>query len=175
VTHDSAGHLDVALLTDLLRLDDSEFYLCGPSAFMKSLYGGLTALGVPKERVRYESFGPATVLGGEVERDGRTPAGPPAREPIQVCFAASGVELEWSADKGTLLELAEAAGLDPAHSCRSGICGTCATRIRCGGVDYLEEPSAPHAEDEVLICCSVPRPSAAEASCGEECGVVLEL
>ena len=74
-----------------------------------------------------------------------------------------------------LLDLAEAAGLDPAFSCRSGICGTCATRLKSGAVDYIEEPSAPHGDDEVLICCSTPRSTAGDATCGEDCGVILDL
>ena len=92
-----------------------------------------------------------------------------------VSFADSDVEATWSPDKGTLLELAEAAGLNPDFACRSGICGICATRIKCGTVDYLEEPSAPHGDDEVLICSATPRSAAGEAGCGEDRGVVLAL
>ena len=76
---------------------------------------------------------------------------------MAVRFAASKVDATWSAGKGTLLELAEDAGLNPAFSCRSGVCGTCATRLKVGAVDYVEEPGAPHADDEVLICCATPQ------------------
>jgi ferredoxin-NADP reductase len=61
-THDSEGHVDLELLKRLLPLDDYDFYLCGPPPFMRSLYHGLAGLGVREERIRYESFGPATVL-----------------------------------------------------------------------------------------------------------------
>ena len=167
-THDSEGHVDLELVKRVLPLDDYDFYLCGPPGFMRSLYEGLTAIGVREDRIHYESFGPATLIG-------RGAAGASTTRPIEVRFAGSDVRAEWSPEAGTLLDLAEAAGLSPAFSCRSGVCGTCATRIRFGGVDYIEEPSAPHAEDEVLICCSTPRSSAGEATCGETCGVVLEL
>ena len=103
------------------------------------------------------------------------PKAPAADGPVPVRFAASGVGAEWSPDQGTLLDLAEAAGLSPASSCRSGICGTCATRLKSGAVDYIEAPSAPRGDDEVLICCATPRPDP-EGSCrGEDCGLVLEL
>ena len=92
-----------------------------------------------------------------------------------MAFAKSGIEAIWSPDKGTLLELAEAEGLAPAFACRSGICGTCATAIKCGDVDYLEEPSAPRGDDEVLICCSTPRSASGEATCGEDVGVIIDL
>ena len=54
---------------------------------------------------------------------------PPVQSTVAVRFAKSAVTAEWSRDKGTLLELAEMVGLAPVFGCRSGICGTCATRI----------------------------------------------
>jgi ferredoxin-NADP reductase/predicted pyridoxine 5'-phosphate oxidase superfamily flavin-nucleotide-binding protein len=173
VTHDSEGHVDLALLKRLLPFDDYDFYLCGPTGFMQSLYDGLTGLGVREERIHYESFGPAAVL--KHDAGPKLSTGEVADGPVAVKFSGADVAATWSPDKGTLLELAEAAGLDPAFSCRSGVCGTCATRITCGQVDYIEEPSAPHGEDEVLICCSTPRSGAGEATCGKDYGVVLEL
>ncbi|GBF27695.1 flavohemoprotein [bacterium MnTg02] len=175
VTHDSEGHVDMALLKRLLPFDDYDFYLCGPPPFMQALYDGLTGLGVRDKRIHYESFGPATVLKHDAKPRLLPADGEAVDGPVLVCFADSGAEVEWSPDKGTLLELAEAAGLNPAFSCRSGICGTCATRIKCGKVDYIEEPIAPHGDDEVLICCSTPRSNAGEDSCGKDHGVVLDL
>ena len=174
-THDSEGHVDIALLKRVLPFDDHDFYLCGPPGFMQALYDGLTGLGVRDERIHYEAFGPATVLKHDAEPRRPTAIGEAVDGPVAVEFADSDVEAIWSPDKGTLLDLAEAAGLNPAFSCRSGICGTCATRIKCGQVDYIEEPSAPHGEDEVLICCSTPRSGAGEATCGKDHGIVLEL
>ena len=174
-THDSEGRVDLALLKDLLPLDDYDFYLCGPAAFMQSLYDDLTALGVRDERIHYESFGPATVLKHDAAPEAAPAVGETAAGPVPVSFAESNVETSWTPDKGTLLELAEASGLSPEFACRSGVCGSCATRLRCGSVDYLEEPSAPRADDEVLICCATPRSAAGEASCGEATGVVLDL
>ena len=172
-THDSVGRIDLALLKSVLPFDDHDFFLCGPEGFMQSLYDGLIGLGVREERIHFESFGPATVL-----KHDRTPSAPPgaiAEGPVVVRFAASGVEAEWLPSKGTLLELAEAAGLSPDFGCRSGICGTCATPITCGTVDYVEEPVGPRADGEVLICCSTPRSTAGSETCGSRQGVVLEL
>jgi ferredoxin len=72
-------------------------------------------------------------------------------------FLRSSVEAEWQAVDGTLLEFAEESGLAPAFGCRSGMCGSCKTRIISGDVDYLEEPLAPRAHGEVLLFCSVPQ------------------
>ena len=173
-THDSVGRVDVDLLKSVLPFDDYDFYLCGPAGFMQSLYDGLTGLGVREERIHYESFGPATVL----KHDQQTPPAPSGRiaeGPVLVRFAVSNVEAEWSPERGTLLELAEAAGLHPNFGCRSGVCGTCATHIRCGAVDYVETPAAPRAEGDVLLCCATPRSTSGSGTCGDRHGVILDL
>jgi hypothetical protein len=43
---------------------------------------------------------------------------------VPVRFAKSAVTVEWTREKGALLELAEKVGLAPVFGCRSGICGT---------------------------------------------------
>ncbi len=39
--YDSRGRVDMALLKQLLPFDDYDFFICGPTAFMRSLYCGL--------------------------------------------------------------------------------------------------------------------------------------
>ena len=84
VHYDSKGRVDSSLLTALLPPGDYDFYLCGPSEFMNSLYSGLTATGVRPERIHYESFGPGTVLKPELPRK---PSDGPEREcdPREIC------------------------------------------------------------------------------------------
>ncbi|MBK8210030.1 MAG: 2Fe-2S iron-sulfur cluster binding domain-containing protein [Rhodospirillales bacterium] len=79
------------------------------------------------------------------------------------------------AGEGTLLDLAEAAGLHPNYGCRAGLCGSCATHLVCGSVDYLQEPVGPHDDDQVLICCSTPRSTVGTKTCGSDHVVILEL
>lgn len=90
-------------------------------------------------------------------------------------FARSGIETTWSCEDGTLLELAEEVGLAPAFGCRSGICGTCKTRIISGGVDYLDEPLADRREGEILLCCSVPRKAEGGNQNGRGGEVILDF
>lgn len=68
--HHVAGLISREQLQRWLPLDDYEFYLCGPSAFMQSNYGVLRSLGVARERIHYEFFGPATVLENTLADDG---------------------------------------------------------------------------------------------------------
>ncbi len=173
--YDSEGHVNLDLLKQVLPFDDFDFYLCGPQPFMQSLYDGLTATGIWAERIHYESFGPATVLEQTTDTPPPKAVGEMASGPVKVRFAKSEIDTEWTPESGTLLELAEAKGLSPAFSCRTGLCGVCASRIQCGTVDYTEEPTAHFAENEVLICCSTPRSLSGQQTCSDDMGVVLDL
>ncbi len=172
-THESVGRVDADFVASLVEPAECDFYLCGPPGFMQSLYDGLTAKGVPPERIRFESFGAATVL------KPKAPAAAPAStdgadaSAIPVRFAKSGIDAIWTKHTGTLLELAEQSGLAPVFGCRSGICGSCITRVASGSVDYVSEPLAQCEPGEVLLCSSVPRSS--RNPDGEELGIVLDV
>jgi ferredoxin-NADP reductase/phenylpropionate dioxygenase-like ring-hydroxylating dioxygenase large terminal subunit len=174
LTHDGEGQVTIEVLKQLLPFDDYDFYLCGPPPFMQSLYDGLGGLGVRRERIHYESFGSGTALKPEAIPEAPPRAASLGDGAVPVRFARSAVTAEWTRDKGTLLELAEMIGLAPVFGCRSGICGTCVTRITSGGVDYVEEPLAPRGEGQVLLCCSVPAGGTAPSG-GANPGVVLDL
>ncbi|HEV2098894.1 MAG TPA: 2Fe-2S iron-sulfur cluster-binding protein, partial [Stellaceae bacterium] len=173
-THDGEGHVTIDVLKELLPLNDYEFYLCGPPPFMQSLYDELSGIGVRHERIHYESFGSGTALKPEIQAEQPARTVPVGEGGVPVRFAKSALTVAWSRDKGTLLELAEAAGLAPVFGCRSGICGTCTARITSGSVVYVEEPLAPRAEGQVLLCCAVPAGEMANSS-GAGPGIVLDL
>ena len=139
----------------MLPFDDYDFYLCGPAAFMQSLYDGLRGLNIADSRIHAEAFGTSS-LTRRPDAGSRMPDKPAATEPVHVVFAKSGKEARWEPGKGTLLELAEARGLSPEFSCRSGSCGSCRTPILEGEVSYLSKPSFPVEEGEALICSAVP-------------------
>ncbi len=158
--YDSRGRVDIALLKTLLPFDDYDFYICGPTPFMRSLYCGLRALDVSESRLNYEFFGPASPLQEEAR-----PLGPdkaPSAETelaggLQVTFARSGVTADWDPACASILDLAERQGLSPDFSCRSGICQTCICTLVEGEVEYLEEPLDELPPGSVLICCSKPK------------------
>lgn len=75
------GLLSREALQSLLCLDDYDFYLCGPPPFMQAIYAILRGLGVAKERIAYEFFGPATVL---------EPVSTPGPNPLPAVATASG-------------------------------------------------------------------------------------
>lgn len=161
--HHSEGVITRDLLQRLLPLDDYDFYLCGPSPFMQAVHGLLRGLGVPKQRIAYEFFGPATLLEPAAEK-----SVPPPKQALPtdaaegatiVEFRKSGVTAAWDASAESLLAFAEDQGLAPEFSCRAGICGTCKSHLVAGEVAYFEEPLDELASGEVLLCCSRPKGS----------------
>lgn len=154
VDFDAVGRIDAALLREVLPFDAYDFYVCGPPPFMQGLYDQLSEIGVPDARIHAEAFGPAS-LKRRIPANG-VPLAPAATQPVPVAFMKSGKEARWTPGSGSLLELAESRGLTPDFSCRSGSCGTCATRILAGRVTYENRPQAEVPEDQALICCAVP-------------------
>lgn len=51
------GYIDLPWIQSTIERD-STFYLCGPQAFMKTVYHGLRNWGVADEKIHYEFFGP---------------------------------------------------------------------------------------------------------------------
>lgn len=163
--HDSEGVITTAVLQCLLALDDYDFYLCGPPPFMQGVYRSLRTLGVPKQRIAYEFFGPATVL--EADRDAEainatavpasaTASATASAQSPTVEFRKSGRSVVWE-DSPSLLDFAEMQGLTPDFSCRAGICGSCKTPLLAGEVTYFQEPlDAPEA-GSVLLCSCQPK------------------
>ncbi|TGD99630.1 flavin reductase family protein, partial [Methylobacterium nonmethylotrophicum] len=156
VDYDVTGRIDMALLARVLPFGDYDFYLCGPTAFTQALYDGLRDLNVADDRIHAETFGPSSLV-RSVPADAEAAKLPPAStEPVPVAFLNASKEARWTPGAGTLLEFAEARGLSPEFSCRTGTCGTCRTKLLRGAVTYAKAPSAPHADDEVLICSATP-------------------
>jgi ferredoxin-NADP reductase/predicted pyridoxine 5'-phosphate oxidase superfamily flavin-nucleotide-binding protein len=153
--YDEEGRIGVELLKAKLAFDDYDFYMCGPAAFMQSVYDGLRDLQVGDGRIHAEAFGPS----GLTRRQDATlqaPARRVATDPTRVAFVRSAKEARWTPQAGTLLDLAELRGLAPAFSCRRGSCGTCSAKILQGAVAYDSPPAFGVSEGQALICCATP-------------------
>lgn len=154
--YDVQERIETGLLSKVLPFNDYDFYLCGPPAFMQSLYDGLRDLNIADKRVHAEAFGPASMNRRLDEATPVEPLAHPSINSVAVQFVQSAKEARWSPGGGSLLELAEARGLAPEFSCRQGTCGSCRTRVISGSVTYAKRPEAPVAEGEALICCAIP-------------------
>jgi len=145
------GILDRDTLRSWLPLDDYRVYMCGPGAFMDAMRAALTALGLADGDIRQESFGSPLPTSSVQLR--------PAVAELSaagVRFGRSGLNSTWDGATN-LLEFAEAQGLSPDFSCRTGVCGSCQCGLLKGEVEYDEEPLDPLPEGQILLCCSRPK------------------
>lgn len=160
----SQGFLTRATFQQLLPLDDYEVYMCGPPPFMQALYTILIGLGVRRESIAYEFFGPASLL-TEAAQIAPQPVKPPAADSSiasdrpHIVFQKSGRRLAWDGTSESILAFLEAQGIEPEFSCRAEVCGTCEQGLVSGEVDYFEEPLDVALQDRVLLCCTRPRTS----------------
>jgi len=140
----------IATHVDDLRA--STFFLCGPPPFMESLQGMLTSLAVRSECINRESFGYSRTMGGPAME-----AAPPLQATVE--FARSDKVCAVPPGK-TLLEVAEAYGVDIPSGCRQGRCGTCVTKLLEGDVQMDTEDgleASDKAEGYILMCVGRPR------------------
>lgn len=143
-----AGHLP----------SNAEYRICGPNEFMESMAAELIAGGANETSVQYESFGGKTKGPGAitVKTPDRTLANEVAGDEVTVRFTTSNQDAVWSKESDTLLDIAEASGIDIESSCRSGQCGSCIHRMTKGKVRYDERPTCDHESDEVVMCLARP-------------------
>jgi len=158
VDYDHHGRVDLPLLRNTLRLARYQFYVCGPKSMMESLVPGLEQWGVDSGDIHYESFGPATL----VKREKPTQIAGDA-QPVSITFSRSGKSLTWDPTADSLLEFAEANGIDVDSGCRAGSCGSCQTALTAGKVDYSQQPDAEVEPGHCLLCIATP-----------DCNLVLE-
>ena len=141
------GHINREFIKDKVKDPDaSDFFLCGPAAFMDVSRAALVSLGVRPERIRQESFG------GAIPRNSQPSIG--SEEGAVVEFGRSGTTCSVRSGQ-TLLEAAEEHGVRIPSSCRQGQCGTCKTRLLSGNVRMeVEAGLDPHwkAQGFVLTC-----------------------
>ncbi len=160
VDYDAAGRLNVTALEKLGVPRESDFYLCGPPAFVEDITAGLGGWGVARDRVHTEIFGSGESITPGVKKAPRrlphAPAGPPGKGP-RISFARAGLTVSWDPKFQSLLELAEACDVPVRWSCRTGVCHTCECGLISGSVMYDPEPLEPPAAGNLLICCSCPR------------------
>lgn len=149
------GRISAELLQAVLPLDDYDFYLCGPGPFMQSMYDMLRTLGIDNARIYSEEFGPASLRRDTDSADVEVNLKSGANEAV-VEFTRSQVEQAWTNDDGSLLDFAEAHGLNPEFGCRSGQCGACKVKLVSGEVTYRTKPSSPLDKSEILLCCAIP-------------------
>ncbi len=155
-------------------LSKRRIHVCGPPPMMAAMKEALMALGVPAARIHTEAFGPASLPAGALQPEppGAAAAArvaataPEARQADQpreapAAIADATITFQRSGKSGpltsqsTVLDAAEAAGVEIPWSCRVGICGACKVRLLQGEVTMEVEEgldAAARAQGMVLAC-----------------------
>jgi len=140
--------------------DIAEFYICGPGAFMEIVESTLAEAGVHEELVYIERFvSPADP--DRAERNLLDVASFDAPDKFSLWLGGRSRSVPYVRGK-TLLECAQAAGLNPGHSCESGYCGSCMAHVETGQVHMRTHVALSErdiARGVALLCQSVPASS----------------
>ena len=152
------GYIDCSSMRDLGIEFDSDFYICGPPPMMNAIVDGLEAQGVSEQRIHFESFGPASVSKKSKVKPALTVVGDTneAKLAHPVSFSLSDKNVEWDPSQGSVLDIAESAGVDIESGCRAGSCGTCLTAILEGDVSYAEDAGIDIEKGSCLPCIATP-------------------
>jgi ferredoxin-NADP reductase len=153
VDYQHHGRVDIELLKGTLPHGTHQFYICGPAAMMETLVPALVTWGVAPADIHFEAFGPASVrLPGDANP--AQPSSSPERH--EVHFRHSGRTLVWDGSAANLLEFAESHGISVPSGCRGGGCGSCATPVRAGSVQYDSPPDFDVVPGSCLMCVGKP-------------------
>jgi len=127
------------------EIQSRQVYLCGPGGLMDLAGTLLSSQGVTEDRIHCTFFSAPVVDTANLNPGGL------------VHFDRSDLDVD-SEGNATLLDIAEAAGLNPKHGCRMGICHQCSCRKSSGTViNTLTGKVSGPGEETVQLCISVPR------------------
>ena len=125
------GRIDQALVSATMPdLRNAIALICGPQPMIDGMRQLLAGMGMADAQIRYERFEAAVAAAGAKASDTRS-GGTGARH--QMHCSRTGTDVPVAAGQ-SILEAAEAAGIAIDSLCRSGVCGTCRTRVIDGTV-----------------------------------------
>lgn len=149
--YDVSGFVSVEQFKKDLPSNNYEFYICGPPPMMNAVTDDLIAWNVPKEKIHFEAFGPATV------KKAVAPASDTTQHEIN--FIRANKKVTWDGSDANLLEFAERHGVSMDSGCRAGNCGTCITALRSGEIEHISTPGIDVENGSCLACIAIPKSS----------------
>jgi len=152
------GHIDARLLEVAAPdITHAVTYVCGPPPMLAAMKPLLAGLGVPPAQIRHEVFQPAVAASGfgDIGAPDHSVSTAPT---LELRSARSGRAVPIAPGR-TLLEAAEAGGIDIPSLCRAGVCGTCRTQVIDGIVDCdsITLDDDDRAQGFVLACVATAR------------------
>ncbi|WP_412049380.1 2Fe-2S iron-sulfur cluster-binding protein [Hoeflea sp. Naph1] len=109
-------------------------YICGPEPMILSASAALAALGVAKDRIKFELFTPApgstpALTPKPKTANGKAPNGSGHGASVDIILDGARRTIKVDAATDTVLSAAQKAGLDVPFSCAGGMCCTCRCKI----------------------------------------------
>lgn len=144
IAFDRAGRLTASAFDPDLLARRPRFYLCGPDGLMDALARDLAKAGVHRFEIFRERFAAPP-----------PPPMPPPGSTFAIRFARTGRELAWTEASGSLLDLAERAGIPISAGCRTGQCASCTATVLSGAVVQSVEDEGLQ-PGECLTCRAYP-------------------
>jgi ring-1,2-phenylacetyl-CoA epoxidase subunit PaaE len=135
-----SGRMDAAMASDVLmdiaanKVAQYEYFLCGPSGFMLTVFETLIDFEVPEKHIHKESFYSGEIKPKEEE------ASEDSKEDIMVTILLDGQEYEVNVPANrTILEAALDQDIDMPFSCQNGLCTACRGKLLAGNVRMDDE------------------------------------
>lgn len=152
-----AGRISAMTQKGLLDpTNEDAIYICGPAEMSLELSSHFESLGVGKERVHVELF---EVPGDDRPRKANEAVRKRVEEGVQIDVILDGLRKQVSLTNPdhTVLDAAQAGGLDLPFSCAGGMCATCRCRIIEGEGEMDKNFSLAdwELEDGYVLCCQL--------------------
>lgn len=138
------GRITANFIDSVVSETQGLFYLCGNTNFMQNISQGLLSQGVDSNNIKTEYFKSQPMSAEQNQK--------PA---VQVLFKNSDVRIQWQAQQGSLLDVAQQQGIDASYGCRYGACEACQVNILQGSVSY-QDSDIKAAANKALLCCAIP-------------------
>lgn len=116
---------------------DTEYFICGPEPMMVNVSEALEKLLVDKKRIHIELFTTPVITEPKKPEPPQQVAneGPlVGKAKVKIILDGRETEIEVEAKGDSILDTAEAAGLDVPYACKGAVCCTCKARILEGKV-----------------------------------------
>jgi ferredoxin-NADP reductase/predicted pyridoxine 5'-phosphate oxidase superfamily flavin-nucleotide-binding protein len=117
---------------------DAVFYVCGPSRLIDAARSIAHERGIDAERIRYERFAGPAVSAED--------------KPVDVVLKRAGKTLRVPA-RQTILDAVISANIEAFFECKTGSCGTCATKVIDGVPDHRDHALTQQERDGAALMC----------------------
>lgn len=117
---------------------DAVFYVCGPSRLIDAAQSIGYKRGIDAERIRYERFTGPVVSAED--------------KPVEVVLKRAGMTLQVPAHQ-TILDAVLDADVQALFECKTGSCGTCATKVIDGIPDHRDNALTRQERDGAALMC----------------------